>query len=196
MIEYLQGLVLKKVPAKVVILCGGVGYGVELTLPASDAIPPEGEIVTLSVYLNVKEDALELYGFQNESEKEVFLKLISVSGIGPRTALRVLSSIPAFQLAKLIQSGDVSSLIKVKGIGRKTAEVMVATLRSPLAHMQFKEEGSTTSIKSSHVTDAEKALVTLGVKESQAQNAVAAALKKLGAQASTSQLIAQALQET
>ena len=198
MIEFLRGRLAQKQPARLVIDVGGVGFGVDVSLRTAEAFPREGESVELLTYLHVKEEILELYGFKEEVERILFHKLLGVSGIGPRLALRILSALPPWQLARMIVDGDVRSLTSLKGIGKKTAEVMVASLRTSLAKLDLRPPTGTPAAAapgSEASRDAVLALVTLGVKDAPAQAAVARALEKLGEKATTTQLITQALQE-
>lgn len=197
MIEFLRGRLAQKQPARLVIDVGGVGMGVDVSLRTAEAMPSEGETVNLLTYLHVREESLELYGFQDDVERILFLKLLGVSGIGPRLALRILSALPPWQLARLIIDGDIRSLTALKGIGKKTAEVMVASLRASLAKMDLRPPtGSPASPAGNEASrDAIQALITLGVKEAAAQAAVQKAMEKLGETAGTTQLITRALQE-
>ncbi len=198
MIEFLRGRLAHREPARLVIDVGGVGMGVDVSLRTAEKFPRTGETVELITYLHVREESLELYGFQDAVEKTIFLKLLSVSGIGPRLALRILSAVDPDQLARMILNGDIRGLTALKGIGKKTAEVMVASLRNSMAKLDLRPQidgkpSTTPEHEAAH--DAVLALITLGVKDVGAQSAVQKALEKLGASATTSQLITQALQE-
>lgn len=196
MIEFLRGRLAQKLPARVVVDVGGVGFGVDVSLRTSEALPREGESVELLAYLHVREESLDLYGFLDEVERALFLKLLGVSGIGPRLALRILSAQAPWQLARLIQDGDIRGLTALKGIGKKTAEVMVASMRASIAKLDLRPPtGTPAAVGGEAARDAVQALVTLGVKEAQAQAAVQKALEKLGEGAGTTRLITQALQE-
>lgn len=199
MIEFLRGRLAQKQPARLVIDVGGVGFGVDVSLRTAEAYPKEGETVELLTYLHVKEEILELYGFKEEVERTLFHKLLGVSGIGPRLALRILSALPPWQLARMIVDGDIRSLTALKGIGKKTAEVMVASLRTSLAKLDLRAPAGSPAAAGSPASEAARdavlALITLGVKDAPAQNAVQKALEKLGEKATTSQIITQALQE-
>jgi Holliday junction DNA helicase RuvA len=199
MIEFLRGRLAHRQPARLVIDVGGVGMGVDVSLRTSELYPREGETVELITYLHVREESLELYGFQNLVEKTIFLKLLGVSGIGPRLALRILSAVPPHQLAQMIIGGDIRGLTALKGIGKKTAEVMVASLRASLAKMDLQApmDGRPAVLDAGGeaARDAVMALITLGVKDVAAQTAVQKALDRLGDKATTGQLITQALQE-
>ena len=199
MIEFLKGRLAHRQPARLVIDVGGVGMGVDVSLRTAERYPHEGETVEIITYLHVREESLELYGFQDAVEKTIFLKLLSVSGIGPRLALRILSAVEPHHLAQMILAGDIRGLTALKGIGKKTAEVMVASLRASLAKMDLKptRDGKPAPLDAGGeaARDAVLALVTLGVKDAAAQAAVQKAVERLGAKALTSQIITQALQE-
>jgi Holliday junction DNA helicase RuvA len=174
--------------------------GVDVSLRTAEKFPREGETVEILTYLHVREESLDLYGFQDLAEKALFLKLLSVSGIGPRLALRILSAVPPQQLAQMILAGDVRGLTALKGIGKKTAEVMVASLKASMAKLDLPPPGDDARAAAADgdgeaARDAVLALVTLGVKDNAAQAAVQKALGRLGPKAPASQIIAQALQE-
>ena len=199
MIEFLRGRLAQRQPARLVIDVGGVGMGVDVSLRTAELYPREGEMVEIITYLHVREEGLDLYGFQNIVEKTLFLKLLSVSGIGPRLALRILSAVAPHQLAQMIIGGDIRGLTALKGIGKKTAEVMVASLRTSMTKLDLHApvDGKPAVLDSGGdaARDAVLALITLGVKDANAQMAVQKALGNLGEKATTSQLITQALQE-
>jgi Holliday junction DNA helicase RuvA len=199
MIEFLRGRLAQRQPARLVLDVGGVGMGVDVSLRTAEKFPREGESVEILTYLHVREESLDLYGFQDLAEKALFLKLLSVSGIGPRLALRILSAVSPQQLAQMILAGDVRGLTALKGIGKKTAEVMVASLRTSIAKLDLRPAGdgdaAATDARGEAARDAVLALVTLGVKDAAAQAAVQKAFERLGDKAQANQLIAQALQE-
>jgi holliday junction DNA helicase RuvA len=199
MIEFLRGRLDHRQPTRLVIDVGGVGMGVDVSLRTAEKYPTVGETVRILTYLHVREESLDLYGFQDLAEKALFLKLLSVSGIGPRLALRILSAVPPQQLAQMILAGDIRGLTALKGIGKKTAEVMVASLRSSMAKLDLPPSGdgmpAPAEAGDEAVRDAVLALISLGVKDNAAQAAVQKAQSRLGPDAQTGQLIAQALQE-
>jgi Holliday junction DNA helicase RuvA len=199
MIEFLRGRLDQRQPTRLVIDVGGVGMGVDVSLRTAEKYPAIGETVRILTYLHVREESLDLYGFQDLAEKALFLKLLSVSGIGPRLALRILSAVPPQQLAQMILAGDIRGLTALKGIGKKTAEVMVASLRSSMAKLDLPPPGADSPTPAEAgdeaVRDAVLALISLGVKDNAAQAAVQKAQTRLGPDAQTGQLIAQALQE-
>lgn len=199
MIEFLRGRLAHRQPARLVIDVGGVGMGVDVSLRTAELYPRIGENVEIITYLHVREEGLDLYGFQDAVEKAIFLKLLSVSGIGPRLALRILSAVAPHQLAQMIIGGDTRGLTSLKGIGKKTAEVMVASLRTSMTKLDLQTpaggQPAQLDAGGEAARDAVLALITLGVKDAAAQGAVQKALSNLGEKATTGQLITQALQE-
>lgn len=198
MIEFLRGRLVQKQPTRLLIDVNGVGYGVDVTLRAAEGAGQPGETITLITWLHVKEELLELYGFADETERAVFLKLISVSGIGPRMGLRMLSTTTPKRIAELVVAGDVKGLSAIKGIGKKTAEVLIASLRTAFSKMEFAADPTgqvSPTPENDAMRDAVLALISLGVRDTAAQMAVQQAAQKLGDKADTSRLIAQALQE-
>jgi Holliday junction DNA helicase RuvA len=132
MIAHLRGVLLEKHPNQAIVDVGGVGY--ELTIPVSTftTLPDVGDETKLRVHTHVREDALTLFGFATREEKALFEKLISVSGIGPKLAVTVLSGLAAAELINAIRTGDVQSLVRIPGIGKKTAERMVLELKEKM----------------------------------------------------------------
>src|SRR5215472_15515231 len=125
MIAYLRGKLLTKHPNQVILETGGVGYDVTITVPTFSELPQVGTEINLHIYTHVREDVLALYGFGRPEEKLVFEKLLSVSGIGPKLAITILSGMPADDMVGAIRGNDVTRLTKIPGIGKKTAERMV-----------------------------------------------------------------------
>ncbi len=132
MITQLTGILLEKATAAAVVGVGGVGFEVGVSLATYDRLPEVGHSVTLHTYLLVREDALALYGFHDQAERAFFIRLLSVSGVGARTALALLSSFSPSDLAQTIVAGDSRRLSGVPGIGKKTAERIIVELRDKL----------------------------------------------------------------
>jgi len=132
MIGYLRGKLLVKHPNQVIVDVGGVGY--DLTVPVStfSGLPQAGEEVALHVHTHLREESLALFGFLTLEEKALFERLIGVSGIGPRLAIAILSGLPVQELVSAIRAGAVDRLIRIPGVGRKTAERMVVELRDKM----------------------------------------------------------------
>ena len=129
MIALLRGVLLEKHPNQAIVEAGGVGYDVTIPVSTFTKLPEAGAEVRLRIHTHVREDALALYGFLTQDEKALFEKLISVSGIGPTLAVKILSGLAAPDLILSIRRGEVEKLVKVPGVGKKTAERMVLELR-------------------------------------------------------------------
>ena len=132
MIAFLRGAILEKRPNQVVIDVGGVGYDVTIPISTYSALPATGSEVRLRIHTHVREDALSLYGFLTEEEKTLFERLIGVSGIGPKLAVTVLSGLPTPDLVASIRQGLLEHLVRIPGVGKKTAERIVLELRDKL----------------------------------------------------------------
>jgi Holliday junction DNA helicase RuvA len=190
MIAYLKGLFTYKSPTHIYVECAGVGYLVHITLPTYSYVESleQGKVFT---YLHINEQAHTLYGFATEAEREMFLHLISVNGIGPNTARLVLSSLSESELQKAIIQQEVSLIQKIKGIGPKTAQRMILELRDKFS------KGKTTlspevlsGTPGSVITDeAIAAMVMLGFPKPQAEKMVAKAMKDAQTPSSVEELI-------
>ncbi len=132
MIAHIRGNVLFKAPNSVVIECSGVGYELAISVATYTELGDPGKAATLHVHTHVREDALQLFGFHELTEKRLFEKLLTISGIGPKLAITVLSGIAAGRLVTAIRSGDHATLTKIPGIGKKTAERVVLELKDKL----------------------------------------------------------------
>jgi holliday junction DNA helicase RuvA len=198
-ITFLRGKLVESLPTQVVMEVHGVGYEVLVPLSSYDRLPALGNEVLLLTHLAIREDAHLLYGFLTAAERDLFRLLIhTVSGIGPKIALGVLSgmSIAAFRSA--VAAGDVKALSSVQGVGRKTAERIVVELRDKLGGFGLVGSvpspvpgGSVAAIpgEDTRGVDAVAALMALGVKPAEAHDSVRAALAMLGAEATVEQLI-------
>ena len=133
MIALLRGTLIEKSPNQAIVEAGGVGYDVMIPVSTFTGLPDAGAEVRLKIHTHVREDALMLYGFLTADEKTLFEKLIGVSGIGPKLAVTILSGLPAGDLIHAIRGGAVEKLVRIPGIGKKTAERMVLELRDKLA---------------------------------------------------------------
>jgi holliday junction DNA helicase RuvA len=132
MIAFLRGKLLEKHPNQVIVDTSGVGYDVVIPISTFSVLPDIGAEVQLRIHTHVREDALALFGFFTADEKTLFEKLISVSGIGPSLAIKVLSGLAAPAIIDAIRSGDVAQLVRIPGVGKKTAERMVLELKEKL----------------------------------------------------------------
>ena len=137
MIGHLRGTILEKHPNQVIVESAGVGYDVQIPISTYTALADAGATAALRIHTHVREDALLLFGFATAGEKALFERLISVSGIGPKLAITVLSGLPTADLVSAIRSGDVARLVRIPGVGKKTAERMVLELKDKLASIDI-----------------------------------------------------------
>ena len=193
MITFLQGKLVEALPTQVVVDVNGIGYEVLIPLSSFDKIPAPGQPVKLLTQLVVREDAHILYGFATAAERDLFKLLVhSVSGIGPKTALNILSGISVTAFRGAVASSDVKSLSQISGVGKKTAERIVVELRDKIGATGVWEAASAKNALSADdqkTTDAVLALMALGFKQIEAHDAVRAAQTMLGATASVEQLV-------
>ncbi|MGO8986960.1 MAG: Holliday junction branch migration protein RuvA [Terriglobales bacterium] len=173
MIAHLRGTLLAKHPNQAIVETHGVGYDVVISVPTFTEMPPAGAEVALHIHTHVREDALSLYGFLRLSEKRLFEKLLTVSGIGPKLAITILSGMPADEMVAAIRAGDLARLTRIPGIGKKTAERMVLELRDKLASAGQTEVSTATT--SPVEEDVLSALVNLGYQRASAEKALLAA---------------------
>ncbi len=170
MIGYISGKIISKKPTKVLVDVGGVGYLINISISTFEKIADK-EDVALYTHLSVKEDALDLFGFYTLSEKEMFEMLISVNGIGPKSAQGILSGIQIADLKEAIKTNNIARLISIPGIGRKTAERLMIELRDKVESLG--DSGEFGSVSSSNVRgDAITALVNLGYNQKVAERVV------------------------
>lgn len=176
MIAHLRGKVLAKHPNQAIVETAGVGYDVTITVPTFSDLPALGAEVALHIHTHVREDLIALYGFLRPSEKLLFEKLITVSGIGPKLAITILSGMPADEMVRSIRGNDVARLTRIPGIGKKTAERMVLELRDKLPEAA---PASTPAVPAMSATEEDvlSALLNLGYQRPAAEKALAAATK-------------------
>jgi len=173
--------VLGKTPSTVVVECGGVGYDVSISVSTFTALPVDGSEASLFIHTHVREDALALFGFAELAEKRLFEKLLTISGIGPKLAITVLSGISAERLVGAIRAQDHATLTKIPGIGKKTAERVVLELKDKLDDMVGSlPESSAPRSLGAVADDVLSALVNLGYPRPVAQKAVENAAKDAG----------------
>jgi len=174
MIASLTGRLTRKATDSLVVDVAGVGYQVFVPLSTYYGIPAQGEEVSLHIYTHVREDALTLFGFLNPAEKDAFIQLLSVSGIGPKLALAVLSSLSVEDLVCAISGSDDSRLCSIPGIGKKTAARLVLELKDRMKNISVDAASSTSSAGSGSrdTDDAVSALMNLGYKKPAAEEAV------------------------
>lgn len=199
MIEQIRGILVEKSPTFVVVDVNGVGYGVNISAYTAGKLPEEGAEVTLYTNLVVREDSMTLFGFAEKTEKNTFLMLLDVNGVGPKLAQRILSGSTPADLLNMIASDNKSALGKIKGLGKKTCEQMVLSLKDKAGAMLsalggvegsgIASMGALTGAK----MEAVLALHTLGVKDPAAEKAVMKAAEVLGDSADAAALIPEAL---
>lgn len=193
MIAFLRGTVAEAMPQCLVLDVNGVGYEVQVPLSTYDQINPmEGQVVTLKTHLHIRENAQVLYGFATDAERDIFRLLIErVSGIGPATAISILSGLNVSSFKAAVAAGDVQAIARAKGVGKKTAERIVLELKDKVglaATWEAQQQGTT----SPSAADAELALVALGFKQVEARKALKTLLQD-NPQADTDELIRGAL---
>ena len=181
MIAHIRGKLLYKIPNYVVIDCGGIGYELNISVSTYTELRDVGAEAVLHVHTHVREDALQLYGFYEVTEKLLFEKLLTISGIGPKLAITVLSGISAERMVGAIRGGDHATLTKIPGIGKKTAERVVLELKDKLDGLAGYAPGVNAPVSLGAVADdVLSALVNLGYPRAVAQRAVESAAKDAG----------------
>lgn len=199
MIEQIRGKLIQKSPTFAVVDVAGIGYGVNISARTGGMLPEENAEVLLYTNLVVREDSMTLFGFADQAEKDLFLMLLDVNGVGPKMAQRILSGVAPADLLNMIASDNKSALGKIKGLGKKTTEQMVLTLKDRAATMLQalgNVEGSGITgmgVLTGAKMEAVLALHTLGVKDPAAEKAVAKAYENLGDSADAAALIPEAL---
>lgn len=178
MIARLSGILLDKNPPLMVIDVNGVGYEVEAPLGVFSDLPENGSTVAILIHHHFSQDSQTLYGFASLGEREVFRKLLKISGIGAKMALAILSGASGEELARYVAMGDVASLTRVPGIGKKTAERIIMELRDKLTDINIGPGGgvrtSATPVSTDPVTEASHALVSLGYKPQEVSRMIGA----------------------
>jgi Holliday junction DNA helicase RuvA len=178
MIAFLRGRVLEKQPNRIIIDVQGVGYELHVPLSTYYDVGDEGADVAIRVYTHVREEALQLYGFLTDLERQLFERLIGISGIGPKLAIAVLSGVDSRELVAAVQRGDVARLTAIPGIGKKTAERIVLELRDRLSQLAVLPVGATPAATGADRLrgDLVSALQNLGYHRPQAEKAVESTL--------------------
>ncbi len=177
MIAHLRGRLIAKHPNQAIVEAGGVGYDVVITVPTFSDLPAAGSEVALHIHTHVREDAIALFGFLRAEEKQLFEKLITVSGIGPKLAITILSGMATADMVGAIRGNDFARLTKIPGIGRKTAERMCVELRDKLDAFGAPQPVATVSAIEEDVISA---LTNLGYQRAIAEKAVERAAQAAG----------------
>lgn len=182
MIAHVRGILAEKEPGRVVIEAGGVGYELMISLTTLDRLPREGEEVKLLAWHCVREDDEMLFGFATRQEREMFLKLTQVSGVGPKIALAILSGASIGELSLAIASGNAKRISSIKGVGRKTAEKICVELKDKVNAIEAlaatSRRGGADDAKALMIRDAMLALSALGFGEEAANKMVATVLQE------------------
>ncbi len=178
MIARLSGTLLDKTPPYLVIDVNGVGYEVEAPLGIFSDLPENGKQVTILIHHHFSQDSQTLYGFASLNERQLFRKLLKISGIGAKMALTILSGASGEELARYVSTGDVASLVRMPGIGKKTAERIIMELRDKLEGINFMAAGgpaaSASPISTDPATEASHALASLGYKPAEVSRMISA----------------------
>jgi Holliday junction DNA helicase RuvA len=175
MLSHIKGILTDKTSSLAVIEAGGVGFEINVSPSTLSALPETGREATLYTYMSVREDAMELFGFVTRDEKRMFMKLISVSGIGPKTALGILGVISPADLSVAIVTGDASRLAKAPGIGKKTAQRLILELKEKVSESDLiSSPGAPVFVPKAQSAQSEaiEALMALGYTSSEAAGAV------------------------
>jgi Holliday junction DNA helicase RuvA len=177
MIAHLRGRLFTKSPNRAVVECGGVGYDVAISVTTFSALPSEGAEVSLHIFTHVREDMIALFGFAELQEKRLFERLLTITGIGPKLAITVLSGIAAERLITAIRGQDHATLTRIPGIGKKTAERVVLELKDKLDDLAVAPVTSGRSVGAAG-DDALSALINLGYARPMAQKAIETSIEK------------------
>ncbi len=179
MIAQISGTLAQKIPGEVIVDVAGVGYQVLIPLSVFYQLPEIGAPLSLQIYTHVREDALQLFGFLDLAEMQMFVLLIGVSGIGPKLAINILSGITAAELKRALREGDQNRLVAIPGVGRKLAERLIVELKDRMATLAPVEaETGRADGASQLVLDAVSALVNLGYKKPDAEKLVREVVKR------------------
>lgn len=192
MIHLLRGTLLEKEAGWALLDVNGVGYGIDMPSNAVDQLPEAGEAVTIHTYLHVREDAMILFGFHTPEEREAFSVFIQVSGIGPKTALGILAAISIDHFAQAIVTGDIATLTRIPGIGKKSAERIIVEMKDRIGRLPRPVETAAIPMDG-HARQACEALMALGCKPAIAEQAVGKAAQTLGGEAQIEDLVREAL---
>lgn len=197
MISYIKGILTEKAPARIVIEAGGVGYEILIPLSSYDAVPRVGEEFLIHTHHHVREDAQQLYGFASQKERQVFQMLISVSGVGPRLALSILSGASVDGFCEAIVREEVDHLTVIPGIGKKTAQRLIVELKGRIAEEEvLVAVGGGAAAVDSGAREAIEALMALGFTRSTSRKAVEKAAGECDGKPCVEELVRSALRHT
>jgi len=199
MINYLQGILVHKSPTKLVVEVNGIAFEVNITLSCYENLNEIGQNTKVLTYLHVREDILQLYGFKTNSERELFMHLISAPGIGPKKAQVILSSVAAAQLQRYIVEENLSALTSLSGVGKKTAQRLILDLKDKVVSIgedvdRLRGKGEDLPTIDNLIDEAVAALTSLGFNKNSAQMVVLKIVRKNNQEISLEELIKQSLQ--
>jgi len=196
MIIFLEGILVEKQPARAVLQVGGVGYEVFIPLCTYDRLPAVGKSCRVLIYHHFTDSDQRLFGFTSDEEREMFTRLLTISGIGPKLAVSALSGMPVREFKKALIQGDIKRISSISGIGKKTAERIIVELRDKFSlgdELEILTSGQPGSPDEIRLRDAVLALTALGYKSADAQKMVQAVLSKVDQKATVEDLIRLAL---
>lgn len=176
MIAHLRGKLIHKQPGQAIVEAGGVGYDIAISVPAFTALPAVGAEAALHIHTNVREDQIALYGFLDREEKRLFERLITVSGVGPRVAIGILSGLAVERTVQAIRAQDHAQLTRIPGVGKKLAERLVVELKDKLD--DFAAPPARAAVQGPAAEDVLSALVNLGYQRAAAERAIEQAIAK------------------
>ena len=178
MITFLHGTIAEKMPTRVVVDVGGVGYEVLIPLSSYDRLPSVDDDVRILTFDHIREDTHQLFGFMTEQERGMFINLMGISGIGPKLALSALSGMSVKELTHALADGDTKRLSSISGVGKKVAERMVVELRDKMGSIEGSDPFADLSVGDSITRDSVMALMSLGYQEASARKMVLSVMKK------------------
>ncbi len=196
MISFIEGMLETAEADKISVNVNGVGYEITVSSSVLRSIPQKGQKIKILTYMNVKEDSMQLFGFSSKEEKGLFLQLLSVSGIGPKSAMNIVSSFELNKLVAAIAKADVDMITAVPGIGKKTAQRVIVELREKISKAYSLDASSgifDASSDSPLLKDAVSALMALGYGSKEARRAVSKAVEDLSDRASVEEIIRSSL---
>jgi Holliday junction DNA helicase RuvA len=195
-IAFLQGVLTEKFPDRVELDVNGVGYEVYVSQKTLQSLPPAGKNVLLKTYLHVREDLLQLFGFLKDSERQAFLLALSVSGIGPRAAMNILSAFAPEAFYQAILRNDLLALKSIPGIGQKTAQHVVLELKDKVTKLTgggVLSEDSAFNVETKNISDAVQAMMALGYSVAESRRAVLAAVQAVGDKSTVEEILRSSL---
>lgn len=178
MIAHLRGVLFSKQPGQAIVECAGVGYDVLISIPTFTGLPAEGEGVALHIHTQVSDDAIALFGFLDREEKRLFERLITVSGVGPKLAIKMLSGLSPERTVAALRARDHASLTRIPGVGKKLAERLVVELKDKLDDLATAPVSSGSLPAAPAAEDVLSALVNLGYQRPAAQKAIETAVER------------------